>query len=569
MDSFLDKVKNRLTWILKNYDFNIPSTWKFIKVQLEILSEYLNISSSRISVIYVIFELSEILLILKKNFIEYISKIGPFEISKNDIKLLEKSDYSEYRVPDEFLSLFSSFMNVLHRIISGSNLSRFILKIVTCNKFINETFMICPSFLEILKFLIGNLFTRDITDKYESGRVSTSNRPSSPTKKTNPKFTLVNFIKDIDLKITESNQILKDQLYENYKDLLTYTLSIINYLYSSSIFYHKIVRQENLDKAGKISIKNIDNEDKEASRYWVNSIRDYLKFVYGFVNSKNGLFFDYLTTYGSYIKIKNPHAEMNNIITASKSNTMVNFCLTRAILYLQYSVLSFSSKFSLIVNEITSLDMIRIHYISFIKLYNKNLDFRTKLGDVNKIFEDCSSTDKKRKIKALIRDIYNDQNFLQVVILLCRIHLQCLFALAKNRNFDVTNKFFQLRIVDFMTKELDLEHEAAEKIHKYKSTQSKKNIVSPNIKEDHISDFHEDLNNIENNFALNSSNVAGNKKLINMKSININTDKTSKEEIVRNKYKSEHQIVMEVKEEDISKNSKTSCKFFIKTSIQK
>ena len=46
------------------------------------------------------------------------------------------------------------------------------------------------------------------------------------------------------------------------------------------------------------------------------------------------------------------------------------------------------------------------------------------------------------------------------------MHLKCLFSLSKNRNDDVTNKFFQLKIVDYLTKEIELENEAAEKIYK-------------------------------------------------------------------------------------------------------
>ena len=45
-------------------------------------------------------------------------------------------------------------------------------------------------------------------------------------------------------------------------------------------------------------------------------------------------------------------------------------------------------------------------------------------------------------------------------------HYPILFVISKNRNSDVTNKFFQLKIVDYFTHEIQLEHEVAEKVYK-------------------------------------------------------------------------------------------------------
>jgi hypothetical protein len=92
------------------------------------------------------------------------------------------------------------------------------------------------------------------------------------------------------------------------------------------------------------------------------------------------------------------------------------------------------------------------------------LDFTAKIGDLNRLLENCA--DKKKKIKQVIKDIYNDSNTLNLIICICKMHLRCLFSLAKNRNSDVTNKFFQLRIVEVFVRELDLEHEANENSYK-------------------------------------------------------------------------------------------------------
>jgi len=163
----------------------------------------------------------------------------------------------------------------------------------------------------------------------------------------------------------------------------------------------------------------------------------------------------------------------NNFLMIEKNINLINFPLTRILLKLYSFIFEIPNKFSIIVNEITCLDFIRLHYISFIKLYNKNLDLSTKLGDMTKYFENCQKNEIKKKIKKLIRDVYNDDSYLQIILQLCKLHIKCLFNLAKNRNQEVTKNFLQLGIVYFMTKEIDLEHEAAEKIYKYKTQKLK------------------------------------------------------------------------------------------------
>lgn len=572
-DPFLERIKNRITFILKNFSilggkesynfyYNYVNNFsqnsihicRSLKQQLEILKEYIYSSStkSKILPIHLIFQFSEILIIFKKIFIDNFLSYGPFEISGYEIKLTEKLDYSnsDIKIPDELLELFISYLEILSKIIVDT-------QIFTCEKLLNDLFIICPSFLEIVKFIIiyiftkdlsgsnvggvgsmpfggssSNPFNRDSTNKFQfssnrNNSILTSNPISS-----NPKYNLSNFIKEAEnfnnLNLQQNINNLQStenfvKMFEKYKEYLQHSLSIITFLYNNTVFYHKIIRRENLDKA--------KNEEKESSKFWVSSVREYLKFINFFINSKFGIFYDYILNYGSYIKInsiikdklqetnkENLQAQVNsqnspninsrdirdrdrdresnnlNIIlnpNNEKQNLIINFSLTRSLLNLQRSVFEFNHKFSFIVNETSSLHFIRMHYISFIKLYNKNLDFKAKLGDVGKILENSDKTSKKKKVKALIRGVYNDQNNLQVIINLCKLHLQCLFSLAKNRNFDVTNKFFQLRIVDFMVKELDLEHEATQKLYRVKNfiqkeRESIKNAKVPRFNSDEM-----------------------------------------------------------------------------------
>ena len=47
----------------------------------------------------------------------------------------------------------------------------------------------------------------------------------------------------------------------------------------------------------------------------------------------------------------------------------------------------------------------------------------------------------------------------QASITLCKKHLKCLFAIARNRNEDTRRKLFQFKILQFLLQEIGLEFE--------------------------------------------------------------------------------------------------------------
>ncbi len=267
---------------------------------------------------------------------------GPFEIMGNEIKYIEKDNIS---VPEELIEFYFSFIDVISKIVSMSNFTSLF-------KYISDTFITCQFFSEILKFFGEYLFKKDLLESEKFARY----------KRSGIKYTLMNFTKEI--------EIDKSQVFEVYKDYQNYAITLIVYLYNCANFYHRVIKIEKLDNA---------KEEKENTRYWMNAIREFLKGIYFYVNTKSGIFYEYLTLYSSYIKIANDN------ISNQKPTSLLNFSLTRAILNLQYNIFNFSPHYSFIVNEITSIDYIRIHYLSFIKLYNRNLDFSSKLVDINKV----------------------------------------------------------------------------------------------------------------------------------------------------------------------------------------
>jgi hypothetical protein len=80
---------------------------------------------------------------------------------------------------------------------------------------------------------------------------------------------------------------------------------------------------------------------------------------------------------------------------------------------------------------------IRTHHVSFVRLYNKS---RKYLVDESKM------TPKQMSNK-------------ETAFRLCKQHLKCLYAIAKNRNEDTRQKLFKFQIIPFLGQEINLENE--------------------------------------------------------------------------------------------------------------
>jgi len=151
---------------------------------------------------------------------------------------------------------------------------------------------------------------------------------------------------------------------------------------------------------------------------------------------------------------------------------------------------------------------------------------------MKKILENCQKNEFKKKIKKLIREVYNDDSYLQIILQLCKLHIKCLFNLAKNRNSDVTKNFMQLGVVQFLTKEIDLEHEASEKIYKFK-TQKLKDEEAENTKSNNQ---NENKNSISNN---NEGNNFSNKLVQDKKNIRKEDDCVNNPKVSNNNIENE------------------------------
>ena len=109
---------------------------------------------------------------------------------------------------------------------------------------LNEIFICCPNFFEILKFVIDYIFNFDLSDKDSNKKEKDENKFLSM------KFTMINFVKEADfLNLKENNFLLFNLIAEKMIILQVITLRVIRYLTASLIFYHKIIQNKNLENS--------------------------------------------------------------------------------------------------------------------------------------------------------------------------------------------------------------------------------------------------------------------------------------------------------------------------------
>lgn len=98
---------------------------------------------------------------------------------------------------------------------------------------------------------------------------------------------------------------------------------------------------------------------------------------------------------------------------------------------------------------------IRTHYISFIRLYNKNYSKRQQAGNSN-YPDPLSFLGGAGGFQALAHGLGGTSSK-DISLQLCKKHLECLFCIAKNRNEDTRRKLYQFKLVHFLTQEIELE----------------------------------------------------------------------------------------------------------------
>ena len=162
------------------------------------------------------------------------------------------------------------------------------------------------------------------------------------------------------------------------------------------------------------------------------------------------------------------------------SVTPLNLSITKSMLSFMREIFAMPDRFTKYVfDEELLLFYIRTNYISFVKLYNKNFNITQLPLDTQSSPEKEPSVASGRLTSADAgsagiasgdspppRQPGKDQRKQkarefrkEASLSLCKKHVQCLFAIAKNRNEDTRRKLFQFKIVQFLLQEIGLEFE--------------------------------------------------------------------------------------------------------------
>ena len=111
----------------------------------------------------------------------------------------------------------------------------------------------------------------------------------------------------------------------------------------------------------------------------------------------------------------------------------MNLTITTHVLGFLHKIFDMPNQFTKYVfGEELMLFYIRTHYISFVKLYNKNF----------------KKADQQKEPGQYVPSIE-----------LCKRHVECLFAIGKQRSEETRRMMFQFKICSFLLQEIGLEYD--------------------------------------------------------------------------------------------------------------
>lgn len=150
-------------------------------------------------------------------------------------------------------------------------------------------------------------------------------------------------------------------------------------------------------------VKAEQKSREEARHYWSKPIQRALKSIGHFFAPSEGILSKCLVQGGA------------------------SYSVVKEILKLVAHFFLFSPRLNKYFNAEWTLFYIRTHYIAFIRLYNKGISSHDDI-------------EKKTSIE------------------LCKAHIKCLLAMARNRNEETSRNFYRMRCAEFLTREIDFEY---------------------------------------------------------------------------------------------------------------
>lgn len=287
----------------------------------------------------------------------------------------------------------------------------------------------------------------------------------------------LNSIYNSNLNQFTSNRKFNDTLSNNCYNINYIYEYILNYAsyskYNATYIFINKNNVNNMDNSNNKLISNLSNKNKN---YFNSNLSNIIVDANNINNKENTNNFINCDK-----KNSNDNASVNDNLLISFINSkkpklinlinnvcVLNFNLIVYLLEHQKILLESSKYNNTIVNNKTVSDYIRLHYFQFVRLYNKKISFNIK-SKLN--YNDLKSTDpnKNAVIKELIKGLNNDSTYIQIIINLCKYHLNCMLNIAFYRNKFTSNIFKYFGIAEFLFREISLESNFGESHNKFNS----------------------------------------------------------------------------------------------------
>lgn len=234
------------------------------------------------------------------------------------------------------------------------------------------------------------------------------------------------------------------------------------------LFYYKVVCIMCKNVIEKEKLQKTNKEKTDQKKEWKSIIRKIFINMLYLIKPSNGILPKYL----------NISSEINSFLISQKEEDSPSFIIKYNILKEVYQFIclafSFDETFSCFLTDDISSFYIRYSYINFVKLYSYSSNH--ELNEINLKLNEIKTKMNENKaqetaIKKNLEEIINkknasEENFKNQIgnqkrfkSTLMKLYLKCLFALGNNRTEDIKRKFYQYRVVEFFTREIDLEYE--------------------------------------------------------------------------------------------------------------
>ena len=482
LDSFLCKFQKKFMWLLNNLDMNKQIFYEIECEQLEILERFLSSSSSRIISFETMDYILEFLFMLKRQFLELslnfpssasnTTRLNTPKISAKSTKATSSSAIMVNNVLKPLLKVTgmrpespgkqdlnpsSTTGNPLPQqgpasaFIGGPN-TPFIIKekdsfglflsiIATVLMKVKKT----EAHQLIFKLFINNDNWNEVVRLYVTGVFSR----------------LFAVIDEGETKNLEVYTEESAKLFVNCQ-------KILNYYKAVSIAIQTIISKEKLVEGWDSKSASAINKDENKKEWRENIRRTFQNLVY-LVRPNSGVFDQYLSVNKSLSA-----SLISNSAEEFPKTFFIRFNLFKEVYQCITMLFSFDSSLSCLLQDDIACYYLRYSYINFVKLYsyssNSELnEINTKINEMNnRMKKDHNlSTEQideiylKKEEKQKTDDLGRKKSSLteSFKIELLKLFVRCLFALSKSRTPEISQKFYQYRILEFFTREIDLEYE--------------------------------------------------------------------------------------------------------------